>query len=281
MRRWLSLLLVLLAVSVPWTAALAQEQRVYDMAGLYSADEVETLEAHLAEAREELGTDIVIATTDDAQGKSAKLYAADFYDEMGFGRGSDHSGVILLIDMENREAAVVTTGGMIDVLTDQRIEDILDDVFEGLGDGDFMLAAENYIRALERWVPQGVPEDHYRYDTETGEITVPKIHFLSAAEVAVAAVLALAAGSLSCLFVYRRYKMKAGGRDRYDYRDRTVMQLSANDDRFLGRAVTTRYIPPPPPSNGGGSGGGFSSSGGSSTFSGSSGTSHGGGSRSF
>lgn len=283
MRRLLHLLLALTLALSLGTAALADgagDQRVYDQAGLFSPGEVQRLEERLAEAGAQLKADLVVATTDDAQGKATRLYAADFYDQGGFGVGRDYSGVILLIDMENREAAVVSTGKMIDLLTDQRIESILDDVFDALGDGDYAQAAHNYVDAVLRWSAQGVPEDGHRYDTETGKITYPKR--LRPTEVVIAALLAAAAGAAACWGVARSYRQEGPAQPPYNFRSQAVSNLTAKGDRFLHQTVTTRHIPrTPPPSSGGGSGGGGSSSGRSSTFSGSSGRSHGGGSRKF
>lgn len=282
MRRWLQLLLPLVLVLALVTPALgveAGEQRVYDQAGLFSPGETQELEERLAEARTQLKADLVVATTDDNRGKSTRLYAADFYDEGGFGVGKDRNGVILLIDMENREAAVVTTGAMIDLLTDQRIESILDDVFGALAEEDYAQAARNYLDGVHHWAAQGLPEDGHRYDTETGKVTYPKK--LKASEVLIAALLAAAAGGFACWWVARSYRKEGPEQPPYNFRNQGIMNLTAQGDQFINQTVTTRHIPrTPPPSSGGGSLGG-GSPGRSSTFSGSSGRSHGGGSRKF
>ena len=66
------------------------------------------MEEEIASMRKEMNMDVVIATTDDAEGKSAETYCEDFYINGGFGTGKDYSGVIFLIDMDNREPVSYT-----------------------------------------------------------------------------------------------------------------------------------------------------------------------------
>ena len=96
-------LLLCVLFSLPSVFA-AGDQRVYDQAGLFTQAEVQELEESVAEHRKSTQMDIVIVTTDDAQGKTSQAYADDFYDYNGFGEGSDNTGILLLIDMDNRMA---------------------------------------------------------------------------------------------------------------------------------------------------------------------------------
>ena len=110
-------------VSPIWAA---EGTRVFDEAGLFSAEEVQELETRIDEVRDSQDADLAVLTVEDAQGESAESYADDFYDTHGLGVGDDASGILLSIDMDNREIYVSTTGYAMKVLTDARVEKVLD-----------------------------------------------------------------------------------------------------------------------------------------------------------
>ena len=87
---------------------LAAEDRVFDDAKLFSTDEITQLNDKIAALISELNQDFVIVTTNDAQGATAQEYADDYYDEHGFGIGANKTGVLFLIDMDNREVYIST-----------------------------------------------------------------------------------------------------------------------------------------------------------------------------
>lgn len=101
-------------VSPIWAA---EGTRVFDEAGLFSAEEVQELETRIDEVRDSQDADLAVLTVEDAQGESAESYADDFYDSHGLGVGDDASGILLSIDMDNREIYVSTTGYAMKVLT--------------------------------------------------------------------------------------------------------------------------------------------------------------------
>ena len=64
-------------VSPIWAA---EGTRVFDEAGLFSAEEVQELETRIDEVRDSQDADLAVLTVEDAQGESAESYADDFYD---------------------------------------------------------------------------------------------------------------------------------------------------------------------------------------------------------
>ena len=54
-------------------------------------------------------TDVAAVTVDESPGTAQQL-ADDIFDYCGFGYGASKDGVLLLIDMDNREVAITTTG---------------------------------------------------------------------------------------------------------------------------------------------------------------------------
>lgn len=261
----------------------SMEQRVYDMADLFEEEQEAYLEDVIADYRSQYELDLVVVTTEDAQGKTGQLYGDDFYEEGGFGYGSGKDGILYLIDMDNRELVLSTDGKAVRVFTDVRIEEILDDVFEYASEGDFAASAQVFLSDAVTYWEKGIPSDQHNYDTETGRISAYKsIRWYEA--LFAFGVAFFVAGS-ACLTVKRSYRMEddrqriAGlnmayrADSRFAYNDKT--------DQLINKFVTSRMIPRNV--SGGGSGGRSrgSSSGRSSTHRSSSGRSHGGGSRKF
>ena len=244
----------------------AGKQRVFDQANLFSESQTATLEENLAEFLDRYNMEAVIVTTSDTHGKSAEAYADDFYDENGFGTGSEKDGVLFLIDMDNRKIWISTSGSMIDYLEDWRIERILDDVYPYMTDGSYYSAAAVFVRSTASFVDQGIPEDHQRVDRETGKAYTPD-------EARNAGIIACIASLLSCLGITKSYKFK---RNYYHYspQDNGTLELEANEDTFVNKYTTQRRIETA--SNSGGS-----HSHVSTTHTSSSGRTHGGGGRSF
>ena len=259
----------------------ASSQRVYDMAELLSPEEEEEFESAIESARKSLGFDIVVVTIEDARGRGAKDYADYNYEAAGFGHGDNHDGILFLIDMDNREMVLSTEGKAIRIFTDERIEQILDDVYEGASEGEFADSVKAFLQDVEYYGEKGIPSGQYNYDTETHQISAYRSIRWYEALLALG-VSGFVAGA-ACLTVKRQYAMEEDpGHLRnlnMAYRGNCNFAFRNQQDAFVNKFVTTQVIP----RNTGGSGGlgGSSSAGRSSTHHSSSGRTHGGGSRKF
>lgn len=269
-RFWLFMGLIVLFILFDVGAPLLAENRlVVDQAGLFSAAEASYLAGQAQRTGEAYGLELVIVTTDDAEGKSARDYADDFYDQNGYGTGADKSGILFLLDLDNREAYISTVGSGIRYLTDQRIEDVLDAVFaSGLADGDYVAASQAFLAATEDFLAQGIPSDQYMVEEQgPNTLTAPE----GLAGLAISGVSGLA----FALVNKKRYK----GNPRpsfFDYHRNSLVSMGVVADDLVNSRVTSRPLPRPQSTGGPGSGSGRSTvhrSGGGSF--------HGGGGRKF
>lgn len=262
--------------------AYGAEQRVFDQTGLFDSEKTARLEARIRELREQMNMDVVLVTTDDTGGLSARDYANDFYDEGGFGTGKDASGVLYLLDMDNRELYLSTSGVMIRFLTDDRIESMLDHAIDKMASGAYAAAAEQLLEDTESWYRKGIPGGQYNYDVKTGAVSrYRSIRWYEA--LAALAAAAVCAGGV-CLNVKREYAMKQEHRQASNYalayRANAHFALQDPQDVMVHSFVTQKIIPKATVRVS--PGGGFSgSSGRSSTHRSGSGRSHGGGGRRF
>ena len=278
-----------MAVWADQTGAVSGQPRVFDQAGLFSETEIIQLEEKIAQCRKSTKMDVVIVSAYADGERSAEEYADDYYDYGGFGVGKKASGVLLLYYMDGPgqpggECYISTTGTMINMLTDERIESILDDVYGDLGNRDFAGAAEHFLEDVKAYVKEGVESGQYTYDRDTGEIV--RYHSIRLYEVAIAMVIAgISAGSV-CLDIKKRYAMKQSSREVSNslqaYRADCAFHFSVAGDKMINKYVRSIPIPRNTSSGSGGRGHSGSSSAGRSTIhTSSSGSSHGGGGRRF
>ena len=271
------------------TGAVSGQPRVFDQAGLFSETEIIQLEEKIAQCRKSTKMDVVIVSAYADGERSAEEYADDYYDYGGFGVGKKASGVLLLYYMDGPgqpggECYISTAGTMINMLTDERIESILDDVYGDLGNRDFAGATEHFLEDVKAYVKEGVESGQYTYNRDTGEIV--RYHSIRLYEVAIAMVIAgILAGSV-CLDIKKRYAMKQSSREVSNslqaYRADCAFHFSVAGDKMVNKYVRSVPIPRNTSSGSGGRGHSGSSSAGRSTIhTSSSGSSHGGGGRRF
>lgn len=278
-----------MAVWADQTGAVSGQPRVFDQAGLFSETEIIQLEEKIAQCRKSTKMDVVIVSAYADGERSAEEYADDYYDYGGFGVGKKASGVLLLYYIDGPgqpggECYISTAGTMINMLTDERIESILDGVYGDLGNRDFAGATEHFLEDVKAYVKEGVESGQYTYDRDTGEIV--RYHSIRLYEVAIAMVIAgILAGSV-CLDIKKRYAMKQSSREVSNslqaYRADCAFHFSVAGDKMVNKYVRSVPIPRNTSSGSGGRGHSGSSSAGRSTIhTSSSGSSHGGGGRRF
>ena len=251
-----------------------------------TSEEAGALEERIAQCRKKTGMDVAVVTAYNDGSHTAREYADDFYDQNGLGTGRKASGVLFLIYMDSPgsyggESYVSTTGNMIRILTDRRIEQIQDDVAYSLRDLDYAGAAAEFLKDVEYYVDRGIQRGQYNYDTETGEISIYRSIRWYEGMFALL-VSAGVAGSV-CLGVKRRYSMEQTERERANsllaYRADTKFAFGDSGDNLIRKFITS--VPIPRPTQNHSPGGSGQSSGRSSTHRSSSGRSHGGGGRRF
>lgn len=263
--------------------SLSQEDvRVFDQAGLFTAQEAEELEHEIASMRSDMGMDIVLVTTDQAGGKTAKEYAEDFYIAGNFGTGDNYDGALFLIDMDNREIYLAPVGKMNRYLTDKRWNAILDDAYDRISEGDYKACADAFLNGVSRYYKAGIPSGQYNYDEETGKVSVYKS--IRWYEALLAFLIAAGSAITPCMTVVSQYSMKKERRqaDNYlmAYRADCKFQFASQKDDLINKTVTHIIIPRHQDNGPRNMGGGGSFSGRSTTHT-TSGRSFGGGGRKF
>ena len=255
-------------------------QKVFDYADVLTSGEEEEITNAFKARNDAYGLDFVFVTTNDTQGKGEVQYSDDFYDEGGFGYDENHSGIMLLMDIDNRKVYINTVGSALAEINDVEIEVILDKIFEYMDDEKYKDACLAFLDAsIEAYTSSKYDDVNYsdyensrpqsdwlspvfgdsNPDSAASYFRKPYVSLPIAAGIALIIVLIIAFA--------RRPKMTAGSST---YMAKNSFSVKHQSDVFLGRHTVTRHIDS-------GSGG---SHGGSSHMS-SGGISHGGGGRSF
>lgn len=262
--------------------ALADAQ-VIDEAKLFTDTEVYSMMQIISRIESKHQVDIVVLTTyqvpDDYSDSMWRVrdYADDYYDRGGYGMGPDDSGMLILVDMNNRVIWLSTGGVMIDYITDAREEDILDRAYNHLSYGAYGSGVEAALNRVEYYMNKGRQEGSFRYDEATGQRLSGYYNTLTTSELAIAALVGGGAALVTFLSVFGSYNLH-GSTYSYDRAANSSVVLTSDDETFV-RQFTQR-TPRHTPTNHGGTGGGMRS-GGSGVHRSSGGRSHGGGGRRF
>lgn len=264
----ISMIVMIMIICIPLTGRVnAELKRVVDRASLFSSEEIVSLENSINDISTRYEMDIVIVTTDDVEGKSSRDYADDFFDYEGYGLGDDNSGILMLINMEDREVYLSTAGSGEKYFNDSRIESILDDVYLHFSDGDYFKVSEAFLSSTERFLESGIPSNQYTVDENGNKVESSED---IAGRIGISILIALIVSSVVCGIVIFNYR-KPRAVVEESYIDRSSIKFIKRSDRFITSHTTSRKIPK-----------NNNSSGGASTIhTSSSGNSHGGGGRSF
>ncbi len=284
--------LILIFISIFAVPASAFTTVVDDRADLFDENENFEIVDSVTRFTNETGYTAAVVTTDDAEGKTSGKYADDYYDININGDGSYPDGILFLIDMDNREVYISTSGECIEVYTDSKIDFIIDCGYDEL-------LIENYAECIILMIEKaselkdqvfaddynfgedGYYDDEYYYDDGSyGDATVDFNYNMPSysgshvlVNIAKSFVFALVVALIAVLIVKNQYKNTGKG-DEFDADD-VALNLTDSNDTVISKNVVTARIP----KNNNNSN--HRSGGGSSVHRSSGGARHGGGGRKF
>ena len=241
---------------------------IVDEAQLLTEAQEQALEVKIAQLRDGYSNDVVIVTTGDTDGKSAMEYADDYYDYNGYA----NDGLLLLIDMDNREWWISTKGDGIYAFSDREIQKAGKKIVKSLKSEDYMQACEVFLIEVDE-------ELYDYYDGQMGPV-FREAGFsgnlkrwwrnINWTAVLIAEAVAIAAAFIIVGIMKRGMKTARPKNQAQDYIRPGSFQLTNSADIYLYSHTTSRRIEHDTDSGGG-----------SSTHTSSSGDTHGGGGGSF
>ncbi len=256
---FVTLFVILLSLVIPTHAS---PTRLVDDADILTDIEELALLTQLDIVSESLSFDVAVVTTNNTNGLSVGEYADNFFDYNGYGYGENRDGVLLMIDMNSRNAWISTSGYGITAFTDAGIDYILDGFKQKLSDGEYSDACLTFVDSCEAFVNQA--REGKPFDANN----LPKDPFNFSKAIIISIVIGLIFGWIVVGNMKSKLKSVAFQRAAANYQRPGSLNLINSNDFFLYSKVDyTRKS--------------SESSGGSSTHRSSSGRTHGGGGTSF
>lgn len=260
----------LLMLMLVGSMALAAGERVYDHAGLFSEAEKAEMQQQAEQLSEELALDIVIVTIQNNDGKTSKQYAEDFYVQNNRGYDGTSDGILYLLNMQDREIYIYTRDKAFDYIPDYQVEEILDEVYPFLGQGNYRESVNVFLTEVEERMMQGGSVDggesaytEYPDGENTGTATEQSL----VKELLIYFLIAIAAGGLS-IGIMAMYNRGRSTVNEGTYLENGSFTVTGRVDQHYDTRVTQTKIQ-------------TNSGGGSSFGGGGSGGRSGGGGRSF
>ena len=245
---------------------------VVDFLDYLSESEIEQLQTRIDTIKDSYTLDTVIVITDNTDGKSSMDYADDYYDYNEYGLDSQYSGLLMLINMDQREVWISTTGRAIDIFTDGRISTMVSNVTGELSNANYYYACTRFIDNVDSYARLGKPNNQYREEREPSSTYYSNPSYLDKVSRLMGSwivyIIAFIIAIASTLIISYSSKGKVTIHSQ-TYEEGGSFVLSQNTDQYIRETTTRTKIQTE------------SSGGRSSTHGGSSGRSHGGGGGKF
>ena len=209
--------------------------------------EILSLVDSISEDRE---IDVGIVTVASTGGANPMDFADDYYDYNGFGFGENRDGILLLISMDPRRVQISTCGKGMKIVSNDAIDPLIDTFFDDITAGDYASACKTFAKET---------------DSKINSYNMRPVILIP---------IAFGIGFIIASIIVGGYKSKQKNTVRFNdaatnYTVANSLMVANSTDNFLYSNVTRVPIPKNTSSSSGG------------THVSSSGTSHGGGGRSF
>lgn len=298
--------LILMSITLSASAYVYEEgdrtALVNDFAEIIPDYDEETLNFKLEQISETYECEVAVLTVNSTDGYDITAFADDYYDYNGFGWGENDDGIMLVVDMGNREFAITTYGTAIDIFTDYNLAQLESVFVPYLSEGSYTDAFiayyekcinvfDDYNTYLNDYGGEGnvyIPsDDDYIYDDGYNDIyeddyytphKSPLRQIFSVKWLVISVIIGLVIAFFYTSFLKSQLKTVKSKPSASDYVIPGSFNLTGQRDVFLYRNVKKT---PKPKNNNTGSRGGSSFGGGSSTHRSSSGRTHGGSRGSF
>ena len=239
------------------TPSVNADEKIYDFADLYTDSEETSLYNKVNSYIQSYNMDLVIVTINSNNKSSPQEYADDFYDYNDFGISSNRDGILFLIDMQNREIYMSTTGTAIEMYNDYRINEALDSVYTYMSDEEYYEGTSNYINIIRDYASSGFPKNN---NSSNSDVLQP---------IVTAMIISLFITIIIMVILINKNKLVRKATTAEEYLNKESVNIKRISDILISSNTTKHKIEH------------NSSSGGSSTHCSSSGGSHGGGGHRF
>lgn len=139
--------------------------RLVDNAQLLDNGEASLIDDKLDAIYDTFGFDVVIVTVNTLDGKTPAQYADDFYDYHTFSYADNKDGILLLLNMGERDWFISTTGIGISIFSDSLCQYIADNILPSLSSGYYYDAFISFADQCEYYL-EGSENGDYQYGVD-------------------------------------------------------------------------------------------------------------------
>lgn len=263
-RKWLLPLLAAALLLLP-ACALADRQVIDNANIIDPATEQQIIEV-IEQIEREHQVDLVVLTTYDVPDDDSEScwrirnYADDFYVSNGYGMGDDVSGMLYMIDMNNRVPYITTGGVMIAYMNDYRIEALHEVGDYYLQRGEYGKAVLAVMEKTGEFMDEGRMKGSFIYDEATGKRLSGIYNPLEPFEILLAAAAGIAV-AFGVFYAVKGSYTLSGTTYSYDLARNSTREMLRDDEVFVRESVH-RVRRPTGNDNSGGSHSGGKGSGG-------------------
>ena len=148
-----SVLLLMFTMWCLFCAFDSAQNKIYDDADLLTASQEAALQERCVSTAQSSLIDIIIVTTDNVGSKSSMTYSEDFFMAHDFGYDKKHgNAILLLINMDDREVWISTSGSGITYFSDTRIDNMITNITPYLSKADYDGACEYFLKRVATYM---------------------------------------------------------------------------------------------------------------------------------
>ena len=212
---------------------------IVDMANLLTNEEVTVLVSKINNIIAAYSLDVAIITTYSTNGIGLiQNFADDFYDENGYGLGYTYDGLLLVLDMKEREWYITTHGKAIEIYTDSIIEALKDAILTDLKEENYYNAFNIFVDQVDEYAKNYREPVSTTATTENNQSSHQKYYLIEnlLASLLIGFVIAYIMGRLKL----RKLKTKQRVYDANNYIKENSFVLTKSNDLFLFSNVKKR-----------------------------------------
>ena len=236
-KQFISLFMLLLFIAMMIPVSAERAPRLTDAAGLLSESEQAGLISTLDQISEKHQVDVVVVTIDSLGEMTPAECAEYFYDNFDYGFGSDKSGVLLLISMEERDWYITSVGFGITSVNEAGRKYISDNMLGYLSDGYYAKAFEEFALSCDYLISLAETGEPFDYDDFPKEPFGVLKHLIISAVIGLVAAF-IVTGSMKGKLKSVRHQTTAN-----NYVKNDSMKVTQSRDLFLYRQVSRTERP--------------------------------------
>ncbi len=229
-------------------SSYSADTRVYSFGNYLTSDEIASYNSKLLDLEDAYNTTVAFIITDDYKGNVDSLSDSIFFDS---NLNPKHSGILAVIDMNERIVDISTYGDSIKLIDQNDIDYLLDEITVGLGENNYEMALNDFTLSVEKTL-SGTSSSFF----DLSELL---------RNLAVAFVISIAITYFMLASQKAKHRIPSSIRNANNYVTDDSIKMITTRDQFI-RTHTTKTPRSNNNNNSRGGGGGRSSGGGSRRF---------------